>query len=212
NFATRHPAITAGAAASVDAVSAGRLILGVGTGHSGVVNLGATASRVADFRESLRFTRALLAGERASLAGVAMSIPGLAGRVPVYAAASGPAALRGAGAAADGVFINHGLQREHVQRARALVAEGRSGTGRLADEVDTWWIACLDVSETRAAALDKLGSILGFVAAYVLGPSPSARGVPAELIPAIRELRAAYTTRRADMDPQLVTRLGLFDY
>ena len=61
-------------------------------------------------------------------------------------------------------------------------------------------------------ALDKLGNILGFVAAYVLGPAPEERGVPAELVPAVRELRAAYTTRRADMDPGLVKRLGLFDY
>jgi alkanesulfonate monooxygenase SsuD/methylene tetrahydromethanopterin reductase-like flavin-dependent oxidoreductase (luciferase family) len=36
--------------------------------------------------------------------------------------------------------------------------------------------------------------------------------VPPELVPAVRELRAAYTTRRADMDPGLVKRLGLFDY
>src|SRR2546429_8574551 len=44
NLATRHPAITAGAAASVDAVSGGRVLLGVGRGHSGVANLGAAAS------------------------------------------------------------------------------------------------------------------------------------------------------------------------
>jgi 5,10-methylenetetrahydromethanopterin reductase len=212
NFATRHPAITAGAAASVDAVSGGRVILGVGTGHSGVVNVGATASGAQGFVENLRVTRALLSGERASLGAAATSIPGLTRRIPVYAAASGPRALRGAGAAADGVFINHGLGGEHVERARALIGEGSAEAGRQVDEIDDWWIACLDVSETRVAALDKLGSILGFVAAYVLGPAPAARGVPADLVPAVLELRAAYTTRRADMDPGLVKRLGLFDY
>ncbi len=75
NFQTRHPAITAGAAASVDAVSGGRLILGVGAGHSGVANVGASASPPVDFRDGLRFTRALLAGERASLAGKEMQLP-----------------------------------------------------------------------------------------------------------------------------------------
>src|SRR5215510_12884077 len=70
NLTTRHPAITAGAAASVDAVSGGRMILGLGTGHSGVVNVGARVSSAADFERGLRFTRALLAGERASLGGV----------------------------------------------------------------------------------------------------------------------------------------------
>ena len=193
-------------------MSGGRLILGVGTGHSGVANVGASASPPGDFRETLRFTRALLAGERASLEGKAMQLPALGRRVPVYAAASGPAALNTAGAAADGAFVNHGLQAEHVTRAKALIAEGAAGAGRAIDEVDVWWIACLDVSEHRETSLERLGNILGFVAAYVVGPAPAARGVPPDLVPAVRELRLAYTTRRADMDPGLVRRLGLFDY
>ena len=41
NLVTRHPSITASAAASVDAAAGGRTILGVGAGHSGVANVGA---------------------------------------------------------------------------------------------------------------------------------------------------------------------------
>ena len=212
NLATRHPAITAGAAASVDAVSGGRVILGLGTGHSGVVNIGAAAAPVADFEEGLRFTRTLLSGDPALLGGKEARLATPRRRVPVYAAASGPGALRAAGAAADGVFVNYGLGPEHVARARALIAEGAARTGRRPDEIDVWWIACLDCDERRETAYDKLGNILGFVAAYVLAPAPAARGVPPELIPAIHELRAAYTTRHADMDPRLLKRLGLFDY
>jgi len=212
NLVTRHSAITAGAAASVDAVSGGRLILGLGTGHSGVVNVGVSAPAPGGFREGLRFTRALLGGEPASLGGKTIQLAPTDRRVPVYAAASGPEALRAAGAVADGAFVNYGLQADHIARARALIAEGAAEAGRRADDVDIWWIACLDVSPHRAAAFDKLGTILGFVAAYVLGPAPGARGVPAALVPGIGEMRAAYTTRHADMDPGLVKRLGLFDY
>jgi alkanesulfonate monooxygenase SsuD/methylene tetrahydromethanopterin reductase-like flavin-dependent oxidoreductase (luciferase family) len=68
------------------------------------------------------------------------------------------------------------------------------------------------VSERRKTALGQLGNILGFVAPYVLGPAPAERGVPAELVPAVLELRRQYTTKRRDMDPDLVRRLGLFDY
>jgi alkanesulfonate monooxygenase SsuD/methylene tetrahydromethanopterin reductase-like flavin-dependent oxidoreductase (luciferase family) len=68
------------------------------------------------------------------------------------------------------------------------------------------------VSERREAAYEKLGNILGFVAAYVVGSDPTGRGVPEELVPAVREMRQTYTTRRADMDPRLLHRLGLFDY
>jgi 5,10-methylenetetrahydromethanopterin reductase len=132
--------------------------------------------------------------------------------VPVYAAGSGPAALGVAGAVADGVFVNYGLGAAHVRRARELVSEGAASAGRPADEVDVWWIACLDVDERREVALDQLGNILGFVAAYVVGPAPERRDVPAALIPAIRELRTSYTTHRSQMDPGLTRRLGVFDY
>src|SRR5262249_56071203 len=94
NFETRHPVITAGAAASVDAVSGGRMILGVGAGHSGVANVGAAASSPGDFREQVRVVRGLLAGERLALRGRDTQLPALTRRVPVYAAASGEGALR----------------------------------------------------------------------------------------------------------------------
>jgi 5,10-methylenetetrahydromethanopterin reductase len=212
NLVTRHPAITAGAAAAVDAVSGGRFLLGLGTGHSGVANVGTAASSAEAFRRGLAFTRALLAGERATLDGASAQLPRLDRRVPVYAAASGPRALRGAAAVADGVFVNYGLGPEHVTTARGLVAEGAREGGRAAEDVDTWWIACLDVDERREVALDKLGNILGFVAAYVVGPAPEGRGVPPALVPAVHQLRAQYTTHRARMDPALTRSLGLFDY
>jgi 5,10-methylenetetrahydromethanopterin reductase len=212
NLISRHPLVTASAAASLDAASGGRFILGVGTGHSAAVSAGARPSAPSAFKEGLAFTRALLAGERATLNGVTTALPRPPRRVSVYAAGSGPGALPAAGATADGVFINYGLQAEHVAHARAGVAEGARAAGRATNDLDEWWIACLDVSERRETAFEKLGNILGFVAAYVVGPDPAGRGVPAELVPAIHEMRRTYTTRRADMDPALLHRLGLFDY
>jgi len=200
NLVTRHPSVTAGAAASVDALAGGRLILGLGTGHSGVVNVGAAASSPGEFRRGL-------ADVRARLTASAQGRP-----VPVYAAASGPAALETAGAVADGVFVNYGLGPEHVARARGLIAEGARQAGRAPEDVDVWWIACLDVSETREVALEKLGNILGFVGAYVAGPAPERRDVPPALVEPMRELRRSYTTKRAEMDPALTRRLGVFDY
>ncbi len=197
NLATRDPAITAGAAGSLDRLSQGRFVLGLGAGHSGVVNVGRRPTSPGELREGLTRVCGLLDGDR---------------RVPVYAAASGPAALRAAGAAADGAFVNYGLGAAEVARARTLLAEGAAAAGRDTAAFDTWFIAALDVSERRETALAQLGNILGFVAAYVLGPSPAERGVPAELVPAVVELRRQYTTRRREMDPDLVRRLGLFDY
>ena len=55
NLVTRHPSITASAAASVDAAAGGRTILGIGAGHSGVANVGGAPSRPADLREGLKY-------------------------------------------------------------------------------------------------------------------------------------------------------------
>jgi len=215
NLVTRPPALTAWAAASADRVAGGRVILGVGAGHSGVVNAGGRPAGAAALREGVTFLRDALAGRAAAAAG-AIPLPaspgGAARPVPVYLAASGPKALRAAGAVADGAFVNYGLGAAEVAHARAALAAGAAETGRAAEDVDTWFVACLDVREERAAAHERLGNILGFVAAYILGPDPVGRGVPAELVPAIRTLRETYTTHRAQMDPGLVRRLGLFDY
>ena len=212
NLVTRHPSITASAAASVDVASGGRTILGVGAGHSGVANVGGAPSRAGDLREGIAFLKTALAGQPATWRGATTHLPWITRAVPVYAAASGPGALRAVGAAADGAFVNYGLGAPEVRQVSVLIAEGATGAGRPADAVDVWSIACLDVAERREAALATLGNILGFVAAYILGPDPEGRGVPSELIPAVRELRATYTTRQREMDPALTRRLGLFDY
>jgi len=212
NLVTRHPSITASAAASVDVVSQGRSVLGIGAGHSGVANVGSSPTGPSSLRDGLTFLRAALGGQPASWRGATTHLPWVRRPVPVFAAASGPRALRAAGAAADGAFVNYGLGGEEVRHARGLIEAGAKQGGRTTAEVDVWSIACLDVSTRREAAFEKLGNILGFVAAYILGPDPEGRGVPADLVPAVRELRASYTTRQGEMDPALVKRLGLFDY
>src|SRR6478672_6848896 len=178
NLVTRHPSITASAAASVDVAAGGRTILGIGAGHSGVANVGGAPTRAADLGEGITFLKTARAG----------------------------------GTAADGAFVNYGLGAAEAQRVRSLIGEGAASAGRAADAVDVWSIACLDVAERCEDALAKLGNILGFVAAYIVGPDPEGRGVPAPLVPAVRELRQTYTTRQREMDPQLTRRLGLFDY
>jgi 5,10-methylenetetrahydromethanopterin reductase len=212
NLVSRHPSITASAAASVAAAAGGRTILGVGAGHSGVTNVGGSPARAADLREGIAFLKAALSGAPTSWRGAPTHLAWIERAVPVYGAASGPAALRAVAAAADGAFVNYGLGAPEVSRVRALIGEGAASASRPPAQLDVWSIACLDVAERREDALAKLGNILGFVAAYILGPDPEGRGVPPALVPAVRELRATYTTRQRDMDPALTRRLGLFDY
>ncbi len=99
-----------------------------------------------------------------------------------------------------------------MRDAAALIRAGAEAAGDGARDLEAWHVACLDCSDAREEAFEKLGNILGFVGAYILGGAPERRGVPAELQPAARRLRETYTTRQGEMDPGLVRRLGLFDY
>src|SRR5262249_1057482 len=155
NLVTRHPAITASAAASVDAASGGRTILGIGSGHSGVANVGGAPPGARALREGVGFLRTGLSGKPGAWRGGTPHPPRVRCSVPVYAAASGPGALRAAGSVADGAFVNYGLGREHVSRARELIEAGAREAGRPAADVDVWSIACLDVNARREVAHEK---------------------------------------------------------
>jgi len=213
NIESRHPAASAAAIASLDLLAPGRALLGLGTGHSGTHNLGLGRSRVADLVAGAEYIRALLRGEPASWRDGAANLPWVTRPSPVFLSASGPKALAGAAASADGVFINFGLTAENLAQTDKTMATGLTAAGRAPADVEVWRIAALDCNSDGAASRAKLGSILAFVAGgYILQGDLAARGVPPELHGAVAELRRRYSTRPGVADAALVDELGLFDY
>jgi 5,10-methylenetetrahydromethanopterin reductase len=213
NLVTRHPAVTAAAIASLDLLSHGRAILGVGAGHSGTRNLGVKGSSAAALAEGVTFIKRVLSGRPADYRGGTAHLPWVTRAPRVFQAASLPHSLAAAGSAADGVFVNYGLDAVSVRASAAHVARGAATTGRSIDDLEVWQIACLDCHRERDVARRKLGAILAFVSSYVIGSGDlAARGVPAALIEPLHELRRRYSTRPGDADARLVDELGLFDY
>ena len=79
--------------------------------------------------------------------------------------------------------------------------------------MEVWQIAGLDCNEDRAVARRKLGAILAFVTAYIMGNThPAKRGVPPQYQEAVSELRRRFSTRPGDADAGLMNELGLLDY
>jgi 5,10-methylenetetrahydromethanopterin reductase len=213
NLITRHPAVAAASIASVDLLAPGRALLGIGVGHSGTRNLGAPSLPAGELAEGVTFIKELLRARTASYHGGTAHLPWVKHPSPVFLAASHPRSLKAAGAHADGVFINYGLAVDNVAESEGTVAGAARGAGRNPDEVEIWQIACLDCSADGDASRRKIGAILAFVAAYVMGGGDLARrGVPAEHRAALQELRRRYSTRPSEADAALVTELGLFDY
>ena len=66
NPLTRHPAITASAMATVDEISGGRAVLGIGAGDRPLLALGLKPSPVADLEAAITAVRALWSGARST--------------------------------------------------------------------------------------------------------------------------------------------------
>jgi 5,10-methylenetetrahydromethanopterin reductase len=213
NLTSRHPAATAAAIASIDVLSAGRAVLGIGAGNSGTKNIGVGGAKADALKEGVTFIRSLLQGKPTSYHGGNAHLPWVKRAPPVFQAASLPRSLEAAGSAADGVFINYGLDPDSLRASVAHVARGAASANRDAAAIETWQIACLDCNDDREVARRKIGAILAFVSGYVIGTGNlAARGVPAQHVEPLQELRRRYSTRPGDADARMVDELGLFDY
>ena len=133
NPLTRHPAISANAAATLAAIAPRRVILGMGAGDRPLQALGLEPAKPAVVRKTIEVCRALLAGDHVTTRAGEVSLQDAYLHQPcdipppIWLAASGPQMLRLAGAAADGVIILAGLFPEGIAYALRHVNDGRSG-------------------------------------------------------------------------------------
>ncbi len=143
NMVYRDPTITANSFATLNEISQGRAIIGLGTGDGPVYSLGRTATKLADFEKGLRIIRDLLndrgievakTKERSSGGRVALKV----GKrpVPLYISAEGPKTLRVAGRTCDGVILGSGFDAQVLQWAREQIAAGALEEGRSPSEID----------------------------------------------------------------------------
>jgi len=142
NMVYRDPTITANSFATLNEISAGRAIVGMGTGDGPVYSLGRSATKLVEFEKGLRVIRDLLHGRGIDVAksneraggNVRLNI----GRrpVPIYISAEGPKALRVAGRTCDGVILGTGFDKRVTDWARQRIAEGAREAGRSIDDVD----------------------------------------------------------------------------
>jgi len=135
---SRHPALTAMAIATLDEISGGRAILGIGAGVSGFRELGVNAERSAvAIREAVELIRQLLAGQNVTMKGQQVSFNG--GRldfaprradIPIYVASQREAGCRVAGRVADGAIMQGCVAEPLLRFFRTTVAEGARRVGR----------------------------------------------------------------------------------
>ena len=118
NPMTRHPAIAASGAATLQEIAPGRAVLGIGSGDSSVHNAGVRPARMAEMREYVDAIRGMLTKGQAQYQGETTKFTWGPADVPLYVAASGPKTLELAGEIADGVIIQTGLLPEVIEAKR----------------------------------------------------------------------------------------------
>jgi 5,10-methylenetetrahydromethanopterin reductase len=191
NPRTRHPAVTASAAATLQAESGGRVVVGFARGDSALTQIGREPTPVAEFERGLAALQGYLAGDEVTVEGYSGRIAWLPRegepKVPVAVAASGPRVIAAAARHAEEVDFTVGAEIERlrwaVETGRAAAAEcgrgpavgsgaGERGTGASAPLVLG---AYLDVAvcDDRGAARDLVRGSASTLARFGAEGAPS---------------------------------------
>lgn len=171
NIFLRHPILQAMTAQMIDEVSHGRLILGLGISHKGIVEgrFGIPFDRPRDrLREYVEILRGAFSGEVVDYEGEIYrvkdwqtGVPLTRPRIPIYLAVLGLKMAHFAGQIADGVILNL-ASVDHTRRVVEAVREGARSAGRDPDTIEiASFIACC-IDEDRETAQNTARRILSF--------------------------------------------------
>ena len=107
NPGTREPTVTASAYATLQDISGGRMVMGIGRGDSARRVIGQQPVKMAEFESALVMMKDLMNGRAVEWHGKELELGWAQGRapIPMYVAAYGPRALGVAGRVGDGVII-----------------------------------------------------------------------------------------------------------
>ena len=178
----RSAAMTAMTAATIDQLSGGRMLLGIGSsgpqvaegwhGQRFAKQLQRTREYVAVLRMALARDRVEFHGETLQLPlpdgpgkALKLTISPVQERIPIYIAAIGPKNTALAGEIADG-WIPTLFSPEHVSELRPLLEEGAARSGKSLDGFDIAPTVNVFVTDDLAAARDAMRP---FIALYVGG-------------------------------------------
>lgn len=199
NPKTRHPAVTASAAASVQQISKGRFAYGISSGDSVLRNIGVPPATVDELESYVRAVQDLTAGRTARWGGAELELrwlersgPAAAQPVPVWIAAEGPRTQRLAGRIADGVVLSNCLTPERLEISRRHLAAGAAEVGRTLDDIEIWCMCNLIFAETEAAGIESILSVLAGTANHVFRFTLEDKGLPEELRERIEGLMSEY--------------------
>lgn len=206
NMVYRDPTVLASSAASLNEISQGRAILGLGTGDGPVYGLGRKATPMAQFETGLRTIRELVQGRPIEVPTGRVSLRTGRLPLPVYISAEGPKGLQLAGRVADGVILGTGFDLRVLQWAREQIALGAREAGRKPADIEILaaGMICVDPDgeKARATVRRRLSNRAHHNFRFTMVT------VPPEELPGVQRFMGAFDITRPledRVDPSLVT-------
>ncbi|MBI2184086.1 MAG: LLM class flavin-dependent oxidoreductase [Thaumarchaeota archaeon] len=138
NPITRDISVTASTIASLDELSPGRVVLGMGVGDSAIHTLHRAPASLQELKNAVLNIRKLLGGEDVLVGNKKIKLAWCKRKIPIYIASTGPRSLRLAAEVADGVIVNVGAHAEFVEWAMGQLEEGVRSVGRSMEDLDVW--------------------------------------------------------------------------
>jgi len=193
NPISRHPLVTASAAASLEDLAPGRTYLGIGAGGTGVWHLGAREATLDSLRDYVGAIRDLWRTGHATFRGAPSRMEwGRGTHIPIVISAHGPKSLRLAGEIADGIVVGLGVTPEVVRGSYEYIAEGASAAGRRLDDIEVWFTCFWFVDESPGAAMAEGAWAATAFALHFARGRTAGKFVPEEYQEGITRLGADY--------------------
>jgi 5,10-methylenetetrahydromethanopterin reductase len=197
NVYTRGAVLTAVSFVSLDEVSQGRIIMGLGTGSPLVLKPQGVAFHkpLTRLRETIEVVQALIRGDAVTLIGETIQVTAaqlemtpLRRHIPLYLGVTCPKALELAGEKADGVILNAFLPTTYVERALVRVEAGAKRAGKRLAEVDISGAVVVSVDPDATSAKDRSRRFIGLYLALFPNIAQETH-LPEDLI---QQVRAAF--------------------
>ena len=222
NPVTWHPVMMACGFSTIDAISNGRAVVGLGAGDTGVYNLGLKPAKMAYMEEYIKTLRELWATGRSDWQGTTARTNQTGRRIPIFMAPGGPKGLNLAGRVADGLFIETGVLPEVVADSLRRLEEGAHEAGRSLDDIEVWWHMRPALGSSRDDAVDQISSTIISIANRLARFTRKGKNVPDDIWPKLQEMKSRYDFLAAHEDAEkdkseqvnagLLDELGLRDY
>ncbi len=167
NPAVRDPTVTASLLATLNVISGGRMVLGIGRGDSSRRVLGKKPTTLAELEEAVRIIRELAAGHEVQYDGRDARLTWATGAPRVWIAGYGPKALGLAGRIADGVILQF-ADPDLIAWCLGFVKEGARAAGRDPAVIQVMAAAPVWVSDDVAVARERVRWFPALVSNHVM--------------------------------------------